>query len=191
MPDVLESVYSRAKGVILEPEKFFKRVRKERGMDDALRYLAVVALVDAFFNAVLTSVQRGVASFAFGFLLRYLFILAFFLVAAFVLHLSSAALGGRGSYESSLRALAYGYTPAALVGWIPWVGLLGLLYSLYLYVKGVSVLHAVSMWRSAAIVFLPVLLLAGLLFVVIVVIFAVLIALGLVGFSAQTLVNLV
>lgn len=175
----LVSVYRKAIRVVTKPERFFREVKRDRGIDSALKYLAVIAFVPSFFTAALLSVARGPAAFSFNFLLVYAAIIIGTLIGALGIQLFAIVLGGKGSYDATFRSLAYGYTAAALIGWIPWVGMLGRAYTLYLYIKGVSILHSVSMWRAAAIVFLPLILLAIAFVVLFFAVLAALIPLGL------------
>ncbi len=57
-------------------------------------------------------------------------------------------LGGKQGIFNTYKALVYGYTPLMLLGEIPYAGILGLLYGLYLATVGVSTLHKMDMWRS-------------------------------------------
>ena len=163
----------KVRKVLLHPSEFFDDVRFE-GIGDAFKYLAVLGLVDVLLGTLLymllpsisplgNTLQSyiGAGSFtattgvAVGAGL-YVAILVIPFVGAGVLHLFVRLFGGHGSYADTYKVVVYGNTPAYLFGWLPFVGALAALYSLYLWIKGVSRLHGMSMLRSfAAIIVVP------------------------------------
>jgi hypothetical protein len=72
-----------------------------------------------------------------------------------VIHLSVKLLKGKGDYSDTYKALIYSETPPYLFGWLPYVGLIFGLYGFYLFLKGISKLHEVSMGRAFVIAILP------------------------------------
>jgi len=66
------------------------------------------------------------------------------------LHLWIYILGGRKGYTNTVKAIAYGATPALLFGWIPCIGFIGSIWGLVLNVIGISQLQEISTGRSAA-----------------------------------------
>ena len=56
--------------------------------------------------------------------------------------------GGRKGYRETLKALAFGETPALLQGWISLVGMLGGIWSLVLFIQGVRELQGISTNRA-------------------------------------------
>lgn len=66
------------------------------------------------------------------------------------LHLWIYILGGRKGYANTVKAIAYGATPALLFSWIPCIGFIGSIWSLVLNVIGISHLQEISTGRSAA-----------------------------------------
>jgi hypothetical protein len=71
------------------------------------------------------------------------------LISAALTHIVARLLSGKGDYASTYKAIAYGGTPSGILGWIPVLGLLSVLWSLYLEIRGVSKLHGLNMPRSA------------------------------------------
>src|SRR3989344_942379 len=83
-----------------------------------------------------------------------------------ITHIAVKLLGGKNSYADTYKAIAYGSTPAALLGIIPYVGIVASVYSLYIDIKGVSALQKMSAARSAiAVLILPLLVLLLAVFV--------------------------
>lgn len=78
-------------------------------------------------------------------------------IEAAVLYVIYKVLGGKGSYEGTVRFLSYA-TAILVVSWIPIVGWIAWLYGIYLYIVGGMYVHDVSMGKSALAVLLPTIL---------------------------------
>ena len=63
-------------------------------------------------------------------------------------HLFVRAFGGRKGYRNTIKAFAYGYTPAFLFGWIPFAGVLFSIWALILNIIGIRQLHEISTGRA-------------------------------------------
>ena len=63
-------------------------------------------------------------------------------------HLLVRAFGGRKGYRNTIKAFAYGYTPAFLFGWLPFVGMLFSIWALILNIIGIRQLHEISTGRA-------------------------------------------
>ncbi|WP_269850977.1 YIP1 family protein [Methanosarcina horonobensis] len=63
-------------------------------------------------------------------------------------------LGGKGSYEGTVRFISYA-TAVMLLSWIPFIGWIFGFYGIYLYILGGMIVHDVSMVKSAIAVLLP------------------------------------
>ncbi|SRR3989338_6735876 len=171
----LKDVVRKAKSVITEPDRFFASVKKEKGLAEPAKFYAVVSGVPLLVLAALTVagfsimpmmglVMGGtmVTGLAFVWLLQ---IVGLFFSAG-ITHIAVKLLGGKNSYADTYKAIAYGSTPAALLGIIPYVGIVASVYSLYIDIKGVSALQKMSAARSAiAVLILPLLVLLLAVFV--------------------------
>ena len=82
--------------------------------------------------------------------------LVFLFIGAAWLHLWVYLLGGRKGYRETLKALAFGDTPALLLGWIPLVGFLAGIWSLVLSILGIRELHGISTARALGAVIIAV-----------------------------------
>ncbi len=72
------------------------------------------------------------------------------------LHIFVWLLGGRKGYFQTVKTLTYGTTPGLLIGWIPLIGIIGLIWDLILVVIGIRELQEMSTERSVAAVLLAV-----------------------------------
>ena len=66
--------------------------------------------------------------------------------------------GGRNGYRETLKALAFGDTPALLLGWIPMIGILAGIWALVLSVLGVRELQGISTGRALGAVLVAVII---------------------------------
>lgn len=166
----------RIKSVLASPDEFFASVEKEQGFGAPVKYLAVTSLVNLIGYIIVMSLTAGTAPFTpmlqifAGSLpiLAYIFTWILSVTAPFIyaalFHVSAYLFGGRNGYTQTYKAFVYGSTASNLIGWIPYAGILGTLYSVYLTVKGVSVLQDMSMGRAAAGIAAPIAIFAVLAF---------------------------
>jgi hypothetical protein len=165
------NLIEKIKKVILSPSEFFEKIKTEKGISKAFKYLALLSLV----NLVI-----GVVSFTFsitfisplGNLSTFLPLVATlgivipvviyicslilsFVVSGFI-HLFVKLFKGKGDYSDTYKALIYASTPSLLFGWVPYAGIIFGLYSFYLSLKGISKLHEVSMIRAFIMLIAPI-----------------------------------
>jgi hypothetical protein len=162
----------KIKKVILSPSEFFERIKAERGVGEAFKYLAILSLVNlvvgivSFMLSIPSVTSLGNLStflpllrapatalgIAIPFVIYIGSLILSFVEAGFI-HLFAKLLKGKGEYSATYKALVYASTPSLLLGWIPWVGIIFGIYSFYLSLKGISKLHEVSMGRALIILF--------------------------------------
>ena len=166
---MLNELVEKVKAVILQPGKFFERVRGEKDIWTSFKYVAILSLVSLVVGIIGYSMNFGsalsgiatyvpmLASFSASIgigsaIVSYIISLAMTFVSAGIIHIIAKLLNGKGNYTATYKAMAYSSTPSLLLGWVPWIGIIAYLYSLYLGIVGVSKLHSVSMLRSILIV---------------------------------------
>jgi len=163
----ISSIIEKAKMVMTKPSEFFESVKSEPGIGPAFKYFAIILLVPIILFSLLIFVgisgllgpsigdlTGGLPIMVAPILIYVILLVAFFVFAGFP-HLSAKLLKGSGNYAATYKALAYAETPSFLLGWIPIVGPIFGLWSLYLMIKGLSTLHDVSMGRAVLIIFFP------------------------------------
>jgi hypothetical protein len=172
-------VIEKAKAVLLRPSYFFRAVKNEVGIIEAFKYnliLSIFYMVMSFISSFLLSYlfysifsgmgyypsqsimpMYGIYSIftllIYGFLFFGL-IIGPFIVAA-IMHVLTIIFGGRGNFSSTYKVTIYSDTAVLVFGWFPYIGPLSYLYSLYLYIKGLSILHNISMGRAFLITMIP------------------------------------
>jgi hypothetical protein len=82
----------------------------------------------------------------------------FLFIGSAWLHLWVYVFGGRNGYRETLKALAFGDTPALLLGWIPMIGILAGIWALVLSFLGVRELHGISTGRALGAVLVAVII---------------------------------
>jgi hypothetical protein len=165
----------KIKKVILSPSEFFERIKAEKGISEAFKYLAILSLVNLVVGIVsfMLSIPfisplgnlssflplLGALSTALGIVIPvviYISSLILSFVGAGFIHLFVKLFKGKGDYSNTYKALIYASTPSLLFGWVPWVGIIFGLYSFYLSLKGISKLHEVSMVRAFIMLITPI-----------------------------------
>jgi hypothetical protein len=171
----LPGVIEKLKLNILHPQEFFDRVRDEEGYEGPVKFYLLVELINlAIANIILLLLSTFVPSLTqiagvlgpfdvltgmlndilYANLTIILSILGTFLAAGIV-HIFSLIFGAKGGYHSTYRALIYASGPSILIlpfALIPLAGIFIsfsiLIYSLYLFLKGLSTFHNISMPRA-------------------------------------------
>ena len=164
------------KGFFLSPVETFRKV-KDTDYNDTLMYFLVLVLINTalsvlimlvslssmwtVFNGMFERLGIGTMSGSGIVIIAVLMIivaLVLLFIGAAWLHLWVYLFGGRKGYRETLKALAFGETPALLLGWIPLVGFLAGIWSLVLSILGVRELHGISTARALGAVILALLI---------------------------------
>jgi len=154
----------KAEGVIRTPEKFFNSAKSEKSIKPAFIFNAVLTafyvIVSYLIGIGTGDVPYSITGIVFGWVSSIL--LAFPMVGFF--HLFVMLLGGKNGFVSTYKACIYASTVSLfMLIAMPFVGLgiagmaIGglitlavLIWTIYVTVKGVSVLQKMSMWKSFA-----------------------------------------
>jgi len=160
------------KGFILAPVETFRNV-KDTDYGDTLVYFLILTLIytvlsipvmlvllpSSWFSGVLTMFGLGALAglgIAFIAIMMIIAALVFLFIGSAWLHLWVYVFGGRKGYRETLKALAFGDTPALLLGWIPVLGILAGIWSVILSVLGVRELQEISTTRAVGAVIVAV-----------------------------------
>lgn len=144
------------KSVLLEPSKFFKKMKTSGGYKDPLSFAFVnFFLAGLFFGLISLNPISMLASL----LIMPLFGLVGVFLNALLYHILLRLVGGRGNYESTARVISFS-SATSIFSWIPVVSLLSSIYTLYLYTIGFSTIHKISKMKSLLVVLVPVFILS-------------------------------
>jgi len=162
------SIGERIKGFLFNPSETFN-ASKDDTIGDAFKYFVVILMIYALIISVLFAVafsmfasmlgMPGVPMMALGAAMGPLFAVVFFIlmlvigiIGVFIgglwLHIWVYLLGGREGVEQTIKALMYGVTPGYLLGWIPIVGIIGVIWSLIVEIIGIRQLHELSTGKA-------------------------------------------
>ena len=141
------------RAVVLQPLAFFAAMPRIGGFPNPLAF----ALICAGVSGVLTGIFRLGAGGIIGLVSSILIAvvggaIGMFLIAAIANFLINSIVGtGRGNYETTFRVVAYS-SVTSIVSWIPVIGSLAGLYSLYLATVGIREVYQTTTGKALAVV---------------------------------------
>ena len=145
--------------VITTPVAFFRSMAKSGGLLEPLIFVIVIAVVNGLLQSL--GFMMGVhpmfgAGMAFAsIIIAPIFAAIFSFIGAGILYVIWKLMGSTQNYETAYRCLAYAsaITPiTTLLGFVPYLYLLGLLWMVYLLVVASVEVHAIAA-KTAWIVF--------------------------------------
>jgi hypothetical protein len=142
----VESFTGVWKRVVTDPRGFFQDMPIRGGIQNPLVFL-IVCLVCAALGFLIVG-PRG-----FGLSLVFWGTVRSFLYAAIFLLVARNVFAGTGDYEANYRVVAYATAPMALM-WVPLVGGLAFLYTLFLVIVGLERVHGFDAVKSVLTVLL-------------------------------------
>ena len=150
---MISTLMLKIKGFLVNPSETFRQSKNDEA-GPVFTYLAALLLVNAVLSAIIAATIGSmdmVPGMDFGVALP---VMVFFmiLVGGFIttlifaawLHLWVYIFGGRKGIMQTITAVIYGSTPRLLFGWIPFIGFLFTLWSLFLAVLGIRELQDLS-----------------------------------------------
>ncbi|MBI2085225.1 MAG: YIP1 family protein [Candidatus Aenigmarchaeota archaeon] len=145
--------------ILTKPDKFFDKIKSENKIKDAFSFLLTVSLVylvaTVFLIVTGPLASLGLAGIASVSLFTWAMSILLMFVMAAIVSTTAKLLGGKGDYAKAFNALVYGSLPSQILGWLPFVGFLFAVWSVYLQTKGVSKLYKMGMFRSLVAVISP------------------------------------
>jgi len=148
---MIDPIVTKVKGFIMNPVETFQLSRNdETGV--VFTYFAILLLINAILSTLTGAVGFGRMQMFSGMMEGFVFpVRVFFMALAggFILTLIFAAwlhlwvylFGGRKGIMQTLKAIIYGNTPRLLLGWVPVIGFIFMLWSLVLGVLGICELQ--------------------------------------------------
>lgn len=183
------------KRVLTEPRAFFKNVGKgKEQLGFAFKYFAVLLLVQtvlgilasmlffSLFKSLLLESQLfalvygslvagGTARLVANNIFSYVLLLGLSFLFAGLLHVWIMLFGGKHSYVKTYELGAYAGTPAMLLGWIPFFGFAGQIWSLILLIIGTQEVHGMARTKAILMYVIPVAVLFLLAFLAMILLF--------------------
>src|SRR5256884_5192418 len=138
---VLEGFPNTWKRVMTDPRGFFAEMPEVGGLQAPLAFLGVSAVINAAGHLVF---GWGLG----GFVRIVLFqVLGAFVSAALFVLIAQHLFSGRAGFEATFRVVAYAAAPTVLA-WLPWIGVLAVVYGVDLTVVGLGRGHGVDTNRG-------------------------------------------
>lgn len=165
--------FGKVKGFILNPIETFKRVREENIVFPVKYYISlnivsstlggIIFFIFSFspfyssFNYYRLSrvlggmnkifeMDAGTSTLILIIIMIISGIINLFIGGAW-LHLWIRLFGGKEKYYQTIKAIAYGNTPNLLLGWLPFIGLAGVIWSFVLVIIGIKEYHEMNVGK--------------------------------------------
>lgn len=133
--------------VVTDPLGFFAGMPETGGLQPPMIFLAICAAINALGHLLFLSGLRGMLA-----IFVWQLVAAFVMAALFVL-IAQNLFGGRAGFEPTFRVVAYAWAPL-VIAWVPVVGRLALIYSVYLTIRGVERVQQLDATRAVLTVLL-------------------------------------
>jgi len=185
---MFDDLLNEMKGFLLAPSATFRKTRGKSVAAAYQYYAALLVIFTVLFGIVVVSlgfssfmsmanqmaaipilggvISAAVVNFStfiisLNVFFVYLVFLALFM-GIFILglktHVFVLLMGGEKGVVQTVKTTMYAATPALLLGWIPFVGVIGCIWSLALLVIGIKENHEMEMGNAVLVVFIPIML---------------------------------
>lgn len=174
--DIMDVVY-KIKKILVDPTAFFEDLKEEKDIWSAVLYFSLLTLVSGVLGVTIGMwVQQyyiDIASEMFsgvelpemrqiGFkqnasmlFIGVIFNIASSFIVAGILHVWITIFGGKAKYLRTYQLYVYAKTPHLLFGWIPLIGGIVWLYTIFLLIIGTQKLHGMSRKKAILIYVIP------------------------------------
>ncbi|MEM5804876.1 MAG: YIP1 family protein [Candidatus Aenigmatarchaeota archaeon] len=166
-------LFDNALDAMFNVEKYLDK--KTDNAIETVKWIAFVSLIPAVILAIaayagLGSVLSTIALPAIGldvgmaaatiFIGTIIGAILFLVIGAIVLYVFAMLLGGKGNYNDCLAALAASLNPVLLLGWIPFINIIAMVFSPAVLVYGMAKKNKLPMFKAAIAIAVPSILLA-------------------------------
>jgi len=127
--------------VVTDPHGFFADMPETGGLGQPLVFLAICAGINALGHLLFVVGIGGMIG-----IFVWQLVAAFTAAALFVL-IAQNLFAGRAGFEPTFRVVAYAWAPL-VIGWVPVVGRLAVLYTAYLLIRGLERVQAIDTART-------------------------------------------
>ena len=172
---MLNKIFQKAMGFLQQPSKAFDGEKKTEVME-AFVYMAVLSVIVAVLSGLMSlfSALPGVVITLI--VVSYITGIVASVIMGLWLHLWSYIFGAKKGLNQTLKTVFYSGTPNYLLGWIPVINILFLLWTLYLNWVGLQRLQGMPGNRAAMTIVIA--------FVIPMIVVAALVLVGLAMFAA-------
>lgn len=155
----LEQWFEEAKEIISSPTEFYQVLRKRGNFSYPIKFAVTSGIIGAILTGLVdillgtktnplmmfpSAIVGGIIAGTVG-----------LLIGAGIIHIFVYLFDGY-NYQKTLEAISYTTAIQALVGWIPYVGIIAWAYTVYAQIRGIEEFHEFSTGRAAAVVLIPI-----------------------------------
>lgn len=187
---MINEIFQKFKDITLNPVETFKNSRDEPLETSFIYFLAVIGvysilsgIISMLFVGLFSSFMPGMNAGliagtslmvgVFSIIVGFIFSIIALIIGALILHIFVYILGGRKGLEQTIKASIYSCTPLALLGWIPFVSIIAIIWSFVLEALAVRELHEISTARAVLAVLIPLIILIVLIIAAFVMLFTI------------------
>lgn len=151
----------KIKTIFLNPDNFFKKVQKEKPVE-SIKFLIFLSIISGILaGAFLSFGQSPSSMFTAAFVLMMPVLMFFsYLFNTVTTQLFVMVFGGNADITQTMKSVIYSSLPATIFAWIPIIGIVASIYSLYINILGLSRYHKISRVRALFAIIVPGLLMA-------------------------------
>jgi len=185
---MLNKVVAKAKGFLLAPTKTFQESRAESLSDAFRYYVVLLIIFSVLYAIVSASVGMAMFTDSLnqltatgmlgtslaellenfsGFIvaLEIFFVYLFFLLMligvflkGFILHVFVLLFGGEKGLGQSIKTAMYALTPWLILGWIPYISIIGGIWTVILFILGIKEMQEVTLGKAVLVILVPIVL---------------------------------
>ena len=154
------------RGFLTNPIESFRKSREDR-LASSFRYYIILVIIYSVLSTIMVSFLGSAGMViglpgalsailpAFQFIYFIVVSVVVWLVFGLWVHLWVYLFGGRKGITRTINAIYYGNTPYLLLGWIPFVGIIGIVWSAVLWILGIREMQEIPTGRAVAAVIIP------------------------------------
>lgn len=145
-----DGIFQKAMGFLQQPIKAFEN-EKKTDLTTAFTYMATLAIILVILSGVVSIItvpELGTAVLA-TIVMGYIGVLVGGVIVGLWVHLWAYIFGAKGGLNQTLKTIFYGGTPNYLLGWIPYIGPIFMIWDIILYYLGLKTLHGMPGDRAA------------------------------------------
>jgi len=178
------NIVEKVKGFLLKPAETFRATSSE-SLNSAYQYYVILLIIYSILLAIVISVSLGVTYYTLPltgvlgsngasivnaftpFLVSYvlfipylmfMFMLFGIFLSGFWYHVFVILFGGRKGLAQTVKTVMYAWTPFFLIGWIPFISIIGIIWSWILIIIGIRENQEMTYGMAALVLIVPLIL---------------------------------
>lgn len=145
----------KVKGFLTNPTDSFKKERKTTLEDSLIYYLKVLVIFAVLGGIMGGTVAMNPVIMVLGIIIIYIMMTIGSIIGGLILHLGVYIVGGNRGLSETIKSVLFAQTPHLLIGWIPFVGFLTMIWSFILEILGLKELQDLSTGKAIVAIIIP------------------------------------